>query len=251
MSLRSTIAALPGAKRLYHALRPEPFDELVLLRKHLPRAGTMVDVGACWGSSLRPFVDRDWQIIAIEPDPANRAELERAYGIRANITIDPRAIGQHDGEAVSLYTSSVSFGISALAPFHPSHEATMTVETVRLDTLLEGVPEVTLLKTDTEGWDLPVLRTFPWDRLHPMAVVCEFEDRKTVPLGYTYHDLARFLSAQGYSVLVSEWHPVVEYGQQHRWRSLRPYPTELADPGAWGNLIATDSVIANRLRGNP
>jgi len=69
------------------------------------------------------------------------------------------------------------------------------VETVRLDTLLtaHGSPRVTFLKVDTEGFDLPVLRTFPWQANRPMVVVCEFEDHKTVPLGYTYRDMADFL----------------------------------------------------------
>ena len=42
-------------------------------------------------------------------------------------------------------------------------------------------------------------------------------DRKTVKLGYTARDLAEFLQRQGYSVLVSQWDPVVEYGTQHTW----------------------------------
>lgn len=207
----------------------------------------MVDVGAFTGSSLGRFAETGWRVIAVEPDPANRAVLTERFGDRPNVRIDPRAIGERDGEQLSFYTSEVSAGISTLAPFHPSHEATTEVETVTLATLLADVDDVTLLKTDTEGWDLPVLRTFPWERLHPIAVVCEFEDRKTVPLGYTFHDLARFLTERDYTVLVSEWYPVVEYGRRHEWRSLRPYPAELADPRGWGNLIATSAETAARL----
>jgi FkbM family methyltransferase len=196
----------------------------------------MVDVGAHHGGTLALFAHDGWKIIAIEPDPANRAILSRDF---PTIAIDPRAIGERDGEQVTLYTSGVSSGISTLNPFHPSHRATSRVETVRLDTLLTDVSEVTLLKTDTEGWDLPVLRTFPWDRLHPLAVIAEFDDHKTVPLGYDWRDLAEFLVDRGFAVEVSEWYPVVEYGRPHRWRSVRPFPVELADAAAWGNLIAT------------
>ena len=42
----------------------------------------------------------------------------------------------------------------------------------------------------------------------------------------------------GYRVWLSEWHPIVRYGGNHRWRSVRPYPCELAGAGAWGNFIA-------------
>lgn len=232
-----------------HRVRGPAFDEVAIVYEALRREGPgqLVDVGAHFGSSLRRFADDGWRVIAIEPDPKNRAVLvERMQG-RENVIIDARAIGERDGEILSLYTSDVSTGISALAPFHPSHRATSEVETVRLDTLLAPADRVTALKTDLEGYDLLALRTFPWDRLHPRAVVCEFEDRKTVPLGYTYHDLGSYLVGQGYTVFVSEWFPVVEYGRRHRWRSLRRYPSELEDQAAWGNFIAVDEDLSEAI----
>jgi FkbM family methyltransferase len=238
-------------RSVVHRLRPPAFDEVAIVYEALRREGQglLVDVGAHFGSSLRRFADDGWRVIAIEPDPQNRAVLAERMQGRTNVIIDGRAIGEQDGEIRSLYTSDVSTGISALAPFHPSHRATSEVETVRLDTLLASEDLVTVLKTDLEGYDLPALQTFPWSRLHPRAVVCEFEDRKTVPLGYTYHDLGRYLLQQGYAVFVSEWFPVVEYGRRHRWRSLRPYPSELEDPGAWGNFIAVDEDLRAAISG--
>lgn len=225
------------------------FDEIGLLHRVLQRHGpsVMVDVGAHYGSSLRPFAYDGWRIIAVEPDPQNRAILIRRFGRKPNVEVDERAITEHDGERVTLYTSPVSTGISALTPFHPSHQATSEIETVRLDTLLAGEERVTFVKTDTEGWDLPVLRTFPWTRLHPLAVMCEFEDRKTVPLGHDYHDLARYLEECGYVVFTSEWYPVVQYGKRHRWRSFRRYPVPLGDARGWGNLLAVAPPLLDEL----
>jgi FkbM family methyltransferase len=228
-----------------------PFDEVAIVHAALRREGPglMVDVGAHFGSSLTRFADDGWQVLAIEPDPQNRAILVGRVRGRGNVIIDGRAIGERDGEVVTLYTSDVSTGISTLAPFHPSHRATSEVETVRLDTLLASQDVVTVLKTDLEGYDLPALQTFPWGRLHPRAVVCEFEDRKTVPLGYTYHDLGTYLVQQGYAVFVSEWWPVVEYGRQHRWRSLRRFPSELIDRTGWGNFIAVEADLSETVVG--
>ena len=202
--------------------------------------GVLVDVGAHFGSSLYRFARDGWRVHAFEPDPANRAVLLRRVSKWPRVVVDDRAIAPRDGETVELYTSDVSSGISALAPFHESHRPTVQVITVRLDTYLLGTDTVTILKTDTEGYDLPVIATFPWERLRPQAVLCEFEDRKTVTHGYTYRELANYLVDRGYDVLVSEWHPVVEYGLRHRWRSLRRYPVQLADASAWGNLIAVE-----------
>lgn len=160
-----------------------------------------------------------------------------------------RSISEIDNQVLPFYTSEVSTGISTLEPFHPTHLATTTVTTVRLDTFIQDhdLTEVNFLKTDTEGFDLQVLRTFPWEsQSHPLAVVCEFEDRKTEPLGYVFGDLADFLVGLGYTLLVSEWYPVIEYGMQHRWRSLRRYPTSLHTPAAWGNILAVHPSLTRR-----
>lgn len=227
-------------KRLvWRILGPAHFEEVDVARRVLPRnSGFMVDVGAHRGTSLAAFADHGWRVIALEPDPTNRKFLEESP--RPNVTVDPRAITDTDGDRLTLYTSPVSSGISTLAPFHESHTAAVEVETVRLDTLLagHGGPHVDFLKVDTEGFDLPVLRTFDWTSDRPDIVVCEFEDRKTVPLGYTYRDLGDFLLEQGYTVFMSEWYPIVEYGQAHRWRRFVLYPATVLDGDAWGNFVA-------------
>lgn len=227
-------------------LGPTYYDEIAIAERVLPDSGFMVDVGAHHGGALRNFANKGWSVLALEPDPQNRAVLESVAP--DSVQVDDRAVSEVDGDTVSFYTSDVSSGISTLAPFHESHSASVTVQTVRLDTLLQanGSPEVTFLKVDTEGFDLPVLRTFPWAEQRPDVVVCEFEDRKTVPLGYSYRDLGAFLAGQGYSVLMSEWHPIVEYGMSHSWRRVAKYPQAQAADRGWGNFIATKPELARR-----
>lgn len=205
----------------------------------------MLDVGAHFGSSLAPFLAAGWAVHAFEPDPSNRAFLTAGY---PGAQIDPRAVSEVDGDEVSLYTSDVSTGISTLSPFHPTHTPTTKVRTVRLDTYLRehDIRQVDFLKTDVEGTDLFALRSFPWASIHPKAVVCEFEDNKTVRLGHDVHDIARFLKEQGYSILVSEWEPITEYGREHVWRRFARYPAEIAS-NSWGNLIAVDPSLLDRL----
>jgi hypothetical protein len=73
------------------------------------------------------------------------------------------------------------------------------------------------------------------------VIVCEFEDSKTKPLGYSFHDLARFIQSKGYRLLISEWKPVQQYGGLHDWNRFSEYPCELSEEKAWGNIIATNS----------
>lgn len=51
-----------------------------------------------------------------------------------------------------------------------------------------------------------------------------FEDNKTTCLGHDVHDMAQFLEEHGYSVVVSEWEPIAEYGTRHGWRRVRALP---------------------------
>ena len=69
---------------------------------------------------------------------------------------------------------------------------------------------------------------------------------KTLPLGYKFHDLAQFLVNKEYTVYVSEWHPIRQYGVRHHWRQLSRYPCELADARGWGNLLAFKEPIEER-----
>ena len=233
-----------AARRL---LGPRNYDEIDVVWRLLAReTGVMVDVGAHHGSAHEAFLASGWKVIALEPDPNNRQHLSD----HPSLIVDARAVSQTDGERLSLFTSEVSSGISSLAAFHETHVATVEVETVRLDTLLQSlaVDHVNFLKVDTEGFDLPVLRTFGWGGDRPDVVVCEFEDRKTVPLGYTFRDLGDFLLGQGYAVLMSEWHPIVEYGRTHTWRRVVEYPSLLMDDAGWGNFIAVKPGLAPAAR---
>lgn len=207
------------------------------------RGSTMIDVGAHIGTALEPFLDDGWRVFAFEPDEKNRGNLlKRLSGHRnwRNVMLDTRCVSNKSQHDLSFYRSDESTGISGLSAFHESHVESQRVDTVTLTDFFEDKPiaAVDFLKIDTEGFDYFVLQGFPWSRLKPAVIECEFEDLKTVPLGYTFHDLASFLVGKGYAVYVSEWHPVLRYGIRHDWNRLVRYPCELANEKGWGNLLA-------------
>jgi len=202
--------------------------------------GIMVDVGAHRGTSLRQFLEYGWRVYAFEPDSSNRAQLEARYGDNASLVIDSRAVSDAANVEVPFFVSGESTGISSLSPFQESHHQAGVVTTTTLDQAVRqyDIKQIDLLKIDAEGYDLKVLKGLPWEVIHPDVVICEFEDRKTISLGYRFHDMAQYLLMQGYQVWVSEWHPVVRYGIRHDWRRLLPYPCHVGSADAWGNLVA-------------
>ena len=205
-------------------------------------SGLMIDVGAHFGKSLSSFAESGWTVFAFEPDSENRKRLKWSYGDLINVIIDPRAVSDHAQEKVPIYKSNQSSGFSGLSSFHPSHQIAEEVDVTTLESFFdeEGISgqDVDFLKTDTEGYDLHVLRGIPWQRVTPRLIICEFEDSKTIPLGYTFHDLAKFLLEHKYKLVVSEWFPIIKYGGPHDWRRFTTYPCELEDPQAWGNIMA-------------
>ena len=203
----------------------------------------MIDVGAHHGWAHAPFLARGWRIFAFEPDDQNRAKLLELLAKHKNkhlVDIDTRCVSNKSQKGVSFFTSEQSTGISGLSAFHQTHVEAQKVDTTTLTEFFQDRPlsSVDFLKIDTEGHDLFVLQGFPWERCKPAVIECEFEDTKTVPLGYTFHDLATYLVDKGFQVYVSEWHPIIRYGIRHDWRALMRYPCELSDPKGWGNLLA-------------
>jgi len=230
-------------RRMAMWLGPAQVDESYIAHAALGRRrGIMLDVGAHHGASLAPFADDGWSIHAFEPDPANRAALESAFGGRRNITVIPAAVSDKAGE-MPLYTNELSTGISSLTPFTAGHRSAMSVPVITLRDYLAdaGITAVDFMKIDVEGFERNVLSGYDWN-IKPEMIVLEFEDSKTAPLGYSWKDLADDLLDRDYEIMVSEWFPVERYGGIHQWRRLERYPTDLADADGWGNLIAATSI---------
>lgn len=212
---------------------------------------TMLDVGAHHGSTCIPFARKDWKVYAFEPDVENRVVLEERRGDLNNIHIDSRAVSDESNQNVAFYTSDVSTGISGLSSFHDSHRKAAEVKTIRLDDFCNqhDIQKVDFLKIDTEGYELMVLKSYDWKhQVHPQFIIAEFENRKTIPLGYTLNDLIQFLEDKGYAVLISEWHPIIEYGRTHKWSRFTWDQESVTNERAWGNIIACKGGDIDRIK---
>ncbi len=217
-------------------------DESTLIADYfltLPRRGTMIDVGAHFGTSFRNYLADGWRIIAIEPDPSKHEKLSR-FQADPRFTLLTAAVSDAERDAAAFYASDESTGISSLLPFRGSHREIARVPVTTLRRIIEpmNLDRIDYLKIDTEGMDYKVLLGFPWERLTPEVLLCEFDELKTRGEAHDFRSSGDLLLERGYAVYLSEWHPIVRYGGDHQWRSLRRYPCDLVDPAAWGNFIA-------------
>jgi FkbM family methyltransferase len=231
----------------------ETMDEVSLIYDLLRarNSGTMVDVGAHFGESLRQFAKQGWRVLAFEPDDDPRKQQAIREQLNPHSKLLNCALSDTRVDMKSFYRSAISTGISGLIPFHESHQVALQVEvTVLADVLQsEGIQRIDFLKIDTEGNDLLVLKGLDW-QVKPDVILCEFEDAKTKTVGYDYKVLGDYLLAAGYHVFMSEWYPIIRYGVTHRWRALREYPCEVQDASAWGNFIAVSAACDRQVGGS-
>jgi len=218
-------------------------DEVEIVHEILKsKKGLMIDVGAHFGSSLDSFMNDGWEVHAFEPDSKNRQKLlERIKG-KSNVSLSTEAVTNQSGLELSFYTSEISTGISGLSSFHASHKEVDKVKTITLKDYINKskIKAIDFLKIDTEGHDLFVLQGFDWENhIHPEVIVCEFEDKKSLPLGYSTNDMIAFLKSMGYRMILSEWYPIIEYGNNHKWKQFLSIEKKcFLNESSWGNIIA-------------
>jgi FkbM family methyltransferase len=228
----------------------QKIDEVEIVHEVLKgKKGVMIDVGAHFGTSLDSFMNDGWEVHAFEPDPKNRQKLlERIKG-KSNVKLSTEAVTNQSGLELSFYSSEVSTGISGLSSFHASHKEVAKVKTITLKDYINAnnVANIDFLKIDTEGHDLFVLQGFDWDNhTHPEVIVCEFEDKKSLPLDYSAKDLIAFLESKGYQTIISEWFPIIEYGKNHKWKQfLSKEKKNSLTETSWGNIIAFKELSKN------
>ena len=137
----------------------------------------VVDVGANFGQfhdTVRNEVAFTGPIVSFEPVASFRSELEARRHTDPAWHVEPFALGSTDGSAVIHVMKSP--GLSSLkepdlaamqallpAPERASVGATETIQLRRLDEIARGHPALSgarraLLKTDTQGFDLEVIR---------------------------------------------------------------------------------------------
>ncbi|MCC5997012.1 MAG: FkbM family methyltransferase [Oceanicaulis sp.] len=218
-------------------------ETAVVAELHSHRKGpkhVMVDVGAHFGTSARYFCKLGWTLYCFEPDSKNRQVLVERLAPYPNVKIDPRAVSDKPATGLKFFTSAESTGISGLHAFRDSHAATDTVDATTVSEIIKdrNISRIDFLKIDVEGFDLNVLKGVPWDKLAPDVVECEFEDAKTLRLGHDWKHVGDYLESKGYTVYVSEWHPIIRYGIPHDWKRVVPYRGCELGPNAWGNFLA-------------
>ena len=86
-----------------------------------------------------------------------------------------------------------------------SHKSTHTVKVSTLNDVIKefSIDPIKFIKIDAEGYDLPVLKGLDLIKHNSVEIIiCEYEDKKTVKLGYTVLDMVSYLQSAGFNILI-------------------------------------------------
>ena len=191
-------------------LRDLEFDLPVLIGNSNP---TVLDVGANTGQSIDLFCRTlaNPNIIAFEPNPSLAAELRKKYA-NWNVLVEARALGSCEGS--SKFNVLESHDLSSILelqrneqnPFfnHPVQQViNVPVTTVDSYTKLRSLAHIDLLKIDTQGFDLEVLRGAA-EILRRRAVDTLLVEVNFISLYVgqcSFGEIERFLAEKGYGLL--------------------------------------------------
>jgi FkbM family methyltransferase len=186
-------------------------DTWALLDRHLPRGGTLVDIGAHIGYfSLKGAnkVGPEGRIIAIEPHPITSTFLRENVALNAANQVSIHQIACSDREGVldffsgasrNIGTASLSSENSVLYSRAVPHKYRVKSRPLD-DVIAEVAPKrVDVIKADVEGAEMLVLRGAVRTIQHyKPAFVLEMRDDLLRNLGSSVSELRRFLGDLGY-----------------------------------------------------
>jgi FkbM family methyltransferase len=214
-------------------------DEVAVLERYLRPGDVFVDVGAnigyltAVGASL---VGPNGQVHSFEPVPEYFSRLEslRAANPQYAISVNAMALGEREGSAEITQAPRGNIGWNTLVPGMLRDEAGTrhTVHVRRLDSYLSqrGIARVALVKIDTEGFELPVLRGASGflDSATPRPpVLCEVAPGAYPLLGSSVAELFDYMGNYGYAAL-----DVERGGRPLRAKTLAETTNILFVPGA-------------------
>ena len=134
------------------------YDRLTvkIIKKHLDKDSNCVDIGVLDGEILDKFQNfaPEGQHFGFEPIPEKFENLVHKYRNTHNITIYNVALSNQDGETEFNYvTSNPSYsGIRKRSYDRPGEKDTsIKVNTKKLDSYLEDLPKLDMIKIDVEG----------------------------------------------------------------------------------------------------
>lgn len=158
-------------KMFHYNMLTEKYPELYFLRKLVKKNSVCIDIGANLGYYSVPLAEicaPEGKVYAVEPVPLFRRVLERninRYKAGKNVEIMPYALGDNDGETLTMGTPVVNglmhHGYTKVLTKEENDIASKyEVKTYTADTLFKDLTRLDFIKCDVEGYEVHIMPKF-------------------------------------------------------------------------------------------
>lgn len=199
----------PIARKMFQGTYEIPIIEL--MKRFLKEGDTFIDAGANIGylsAIALGLVGKTGQVHSFEPVPEYFLKLEKLKNSNSDydLIINNTALSDHEGQSKMNVHDRTNIGCSTLVPNLIDNESingVIEVKTKRLDKYIEdnGVTNISLVKIDTEGYELFVLRGLNhyFDKTEERpAIIVEISPEAFLIMGYSLSQLSEYMSDFGY-----------------------------------------------------
>jgi FkbM family methyltransferase len=198
----------------------DPSEHLYRTTKHIDRLAlngeqVMIDVGAAFGTVAQYFAERypQLRICCVEANPKLKAKLEATFSNNSKVSIKSMALGKVPGEqflhvtANQLSSSLNDLDNTEISTLQENHQSWLKeVEKIKvtvstLDHEFKDVPQILLLKLDTQGTEKNILEGGTEVLKRTRFVLTEMNNHQIYKGSCQYHEVDEFLRSQSFRLV--------------------------------------------------
>jgi FkbM family methyltransferase len=214
--------------------------EIDLLKKHISKNATVLDIGANIGfyaTILSDLVGEKGKVHCFEPDIKNFNHLKNHTAQHHNIVINNKAVGPKSG-ILKIYTSN-KLNVDHRTYKPEEYDKEIEIEAISIDDYLHSNLSVDFIKIDIQGFEMEAVKgmqktlEFNMD----LKLISEFWPYGLKKAGSSVSDYFGFLTSLGFTCYLLEKNSLLKLTKE-KVRSLEPLGEE-----HYFNIFATRSHV--------
>lgn len=151
--------SFPLYKKMYSVFKnKQDAFEIELLKKHIKKGNTVLDIGANIGfyaTILSDIVGENGKIHCFEPDATNFVHLKKETSSYTNIIINNKAVGPKT-EKIKIYTSK-ELNVDHRTYKPEQYDKEIEIDAVSIDEYMAGT-RVDFIKMDIQGFEMEAMK---------------------------------------------------------------------------------------------
>lgn len=181
--------------------------EIELLKKHIRKNDTVLDIGANIGfyaTILSDIVGENGVVHCFEPDTKNFEHLKKTTATIKNIKINNKAVGPRT-EKLKIYTSK-NLNVDHRTYKPEEYDQEIEIDAVSIDDHLSSNAKVDFIKMDIQGFEMQAIQGMQatLEKNKDVKIISEFWPYGLRKAGSSVNDYFNFLVSKGFNCYLLE-----------------------------------------------